>query len=112
MDTGFGQDRQMRMARENVQRRWTSAYAPLRHLDPVLIVTSLLLTGVGLVAIYSARWHMLTSQGRPTTEYLSRQLIAFALGVVALVVASLIDYRKLQSYATVLYGGSVALLVL
>ncbi len=112
MEAGFGQDRQLRMARENVQRRWTSAYAPLRHLDPMLILTSLLLTGVGLVAIYSARWQLLTNQGRPTTEYLSRQLIALAIGVVALVVVSLIDYRRLQSYAAVLYGGSVVLLFL
>jgi rod shape determining protein RodA len=112
MEVGFGEDRRVRMLRERVQQRWGSAYAPLRHLDPVLIVTSLLLTAIGFVAIYSAKLHALTAQGRPTTEFLSRQLIAFAIGLVALVMASLLDYRKLQSYAAVLYGGSLFLLFL
>jgi rod shape determining protein RodA len=112
METGFGEDRQARMLRERVQDRWISAYAPLRHLDPVLIVTALVLTGVGLVAIYSAKLQALTNQGVPTTFYISRQLIALAIGLVALVIASVIDYRRLQSYAAVLYGGSVVLLIL
>lgn len=112
MEVGYGEDRRVRMLRERVQRRWGSAYAPVRHLDPVLVVTSLLLSGVGFMAIYSAKLQALTSQGRPATEYLSRQLIAFVIGLVALVVASLVDYRKLQSYATVLYSGSVLLLFL
>jgi len=112
VEVGYGEDRRVRMLRERVQRRWGSAYAPVRHLDPVLVVTSLLLSGVGFMAIYSAKLQALTSQGRPATEYLSRQLIAFVIGLVALVVASLVDYRKLQSYATVLYSGSVFLLFL
>ena len=112
MEVGYGEDRQARLMRERVQKRWGSAYAPLRHTDPVLIVTALLLTGVGLVAIYSAKLQALTSQGRPATEYLSRQLIALAIGIVALVIVSLIDYRKLQSYAAVMWGGSIVLLVL
>ncbi len=111
MEGIFDQDRQQRMLRERVQSRWMEAYAPVRHLDPVLVLTALLLTGIGLMAIYSAKLHALTAQGLPTTGYVSRQLLALALGVVAMVIASVLDYRHLRSYAPVLVGAAVILLV-
>ncbi len=112
MEVGYGEDRQARLLRERVQNRWISAYAPLRHIDPVLIVVALMLSGVGIGAIFSAKLQALTAQGLPTTLYISRQLIALVLGIGALIAASVIDYRKLQSYAAMLYGGAIVLLVL
>ena len=45
MDVGYyGSDRTDRILRERVQDRWMDAYAPIRHLDPVLVVTAVLLT--------------------------------------------------------------------
>jgi rod shape determining protein RodA len=88
MEAGFGEDRRDKLLRERVQDRWGSAYAPVKHLDPLLVVLALLLTGVGLIAIYSAKLTALLSQGRSPTLYISTQLIALAIGLVAMVVAS------------------------
>jgi len=112
MEVGYGEDRRQRMMRERVQDRWGSAYAPFRHLDPVLIVVTLMLTGIGLLAIYSAKLQALTNQELPTTLFVTRQLIAMVLGIVAMIVASLIDYRRLRSYSVVLYAASIVLLIL
>jgi rod shape determining protein RodA len=112
VDVGyFGQDRTERMQRERVQSRWQQAYAPIKHLDPILVLAALALTGIGLVAIYSAKLQALTGQGLPTTLYVSRQLIALVVGIAAMVVTASVDYRHLRSYAAVIYLGAVALLI-
>jgi rod shape determining protein RodA len=112
MEAGYGEDRRLKLLRQRVQDRWGSAYAPVRHLDPLLVVIALLLTGVGLVAIYSAKLTALVSQGRSPTEYISTQLIALVIGLIGMIVAAVIDYRHLRTYVAVLYGGAVVLLVL
>lgn len=44
MDAGyFGGDRTERMRRAQVQDKWMDAYAPIRHLDPFLVLTALAL---------------------------------------------------------------------
>jgi rod shape determining protein RodA len=111
-EAGYSEDRLQRMQRERVQSRWMAAYAPVRHLDPVLVVTALALTGIGLLAIYSARLQALTSQGLPTTQYVTRQLVALAIGLVAMVVAAVVDYRHIRSWAAAFYATSLVLLVL
>ncbi len=112
MEVGYGQDRLERMLRERIQARWMNAYAPVRHLDLVLVAVALVLTGIGLVMIYSAKLDALTEQGLPTTTYVSRQSIALVIGLMVMAAAAVIDYRHLRSYGPVLYGGALLLLVL
>jgi rod shape determining protein RodA len=112
VEVGFGEDRLQRMQRERVQSRWMDAYAPVRHLDPILVLTALALTGIGLVAIYSAKLQALTNQELPTSLYVTRQLIALAIAVVVMVIAAVIDYRHLRTYSPVILGAAVLLLVL
>ena len=112
METGYDQEREQRMLRDRVQARWLSAYAPVRHLDPVLVLTALTLTAIGLVAIFSAKLVALSSQDLPTTYYVTRQLLALAIGAVVMVLAAVIDYRQVRIYAPVLYGIGLVLLVL
>ncbi len=112
MEVGYGQDRRDRMQRERVASRWQEAYAPVKHLDPILVITALALTAIGLVAIYSARYQALTVAGQPTSLYVSRQLIALVLGLGAMVAAAVVDYRHLRSYAAVGYLGALFLLLL
>ncbi len=112
MEIGYGQDREQRMLRDRVQARWTSTYSPVRHLDPVLVLTALALTGIGLVAIYSAKLVALSSQDLPTTFYVTRQLIALAIGVIAMVLTAIVDYRQVRIYAPALYGIGLILLIL
>ncbi len=112
MDVNFGQDRRQRDQRAHVQSRWMEVYDPVRHLDPVLVLTALALTIIGLVAIYSAKLVALTSQGLPPTTYVSRQLLALAIGVLVMVIVAVVDYRIVRVYAPVLYVVSVVLLAL
>ena len=110
MDVGYRQDPAARDARQHVQSRWLEVYDPIRHLDPVLVLTALALTVIGLVAIYSAKLVALTAQGLPTGLYVSRQLLALVIGAVVMVVVAVIDYRYVRIYAPVLYVLSVVLL--
>jgi rod shape determining protein RodA len=112
VDVGYRQDPDQRRARQHVQSRWMEVYAPIRHLDPVLVLTALSLSVIGVVAIYSAKLVALNSQGLPTSLYVSRQLLALAIGVVVMVAIAVIDYHWLRVYAWVLYLGSVVLLAL
>ncbi len=110
MDVGYRQDPDQRRAREHVQSRWMEAYEPVRHLDPVLVLTALALTVIGLVAIYSAKLVALTSQSLPPSLYVSRQLLALGIGVVVMVVVAVVDYRHVRIYAPAVYLVSVLLL--
>jgi rod shape determining protein RodA len=111
MEVGYGEDRAQRLLRDRVQSRWMAAYDPIKHLDPVLVIAALALTGIGLLAIYSAKLQALTQQGLPTTTFISRQLLALVIGIAAMVVMATVDYRHLRTYAPVLYVLSVFLLL-
>ncbi len=113
MDVGYyGSDRTDRIMRERVQDRWMDAYAPVRHLDPVLVLTALALAGLGIAAIYSATAFRLSEQGVSETFYVTKQLIALGVGIIAMVVAAIADYRWTRTYSPLLYVGAILLLVL
>jgi rod shape determining protein RodA len=108
----FGQDRAERMARQRVQDKWMDAYAPMRHIDPVLIVTALVLALIGIAMIYSATVQRLELQELPRTLFASRQLINLAVGTVAMIVVAAIDHRYFRAYSPVVYLGVLVLLLL
>lgn len=113
MDVGYyGSDRTDRIMRERVQDRWMDAYAPVRHLDPVLVLTALALAGLGMAAIYSATSFRLSEQGLTQMFYVNKQLVALGVGLVAMVVAAIADYRWTRTYSPLLYGAALLLLVL
>jgi rod shape determining protein RodA len=78
------------------------------HIDWALIAAILVLAVVGLVMIYSATYDPTTEQVGPQ---LSRQLWALAIGLVALVVCLMVDYRVLADHTTLIYGGLSAALL-
>ena len=97
---------------EQVQRGWRSGARPIRHVDLVLPVTGVALALLGLLAIYSAKFASLTSQGLPTDFYVARQAIALGIGVLAMAVAAAIDYRRLRTFSSLVYLAAVVLLLL
>jgi rod shape determining protein RodA len=107
----YGDDRQGRLAREAVARKWMGAYSPTRHLDPLLILAVLGLTGFGMVMIYSATFFRLEQQGMDPLFYVNRQVISLGLGIFGMVAATLFDYRMYRAWAPLLYGGSLLLLL-
>jgi rod shape determining protein RodA len=65
----------------------------------------------GLLMIYSATRDKLTSQGIDPGYYLKRQAAFVLVGIVVMVVAASIDYRRLRDFAPVFYVGSVLALL-
>ena len=107
----FGQDRVQRELRARVQDRWARRNAPVRHVDVVLILTTLALAAIGLLMIRSATYQRLAAQGIETTFFVTRQLIALGVAVVAGTVAAVWDYRHLRGYSPVIYAFVLVLLV-
>jgi len=85
---------------------------PLRHLDPVLIVTAAALGVIGVLMVYSATHQSLLAQSLDPAIYLKKQFVFLTLGAVAAVLAASFDYRFLKVYAGILYIASLVLLVL
>ncbi len=77
------------------------------NFDWVLLFTVLLISGIGIVNLYSATysWH---SNGTPL--YLKQLLWLFG-GVVLAQLVCLFDYRHLEHFAFHIYGLSIGLLV-
>ena len=79
----------------------------LRHLDYLLILATAGLIVYGITMIYFATRHDVT--GAPF-YYVRQQLIAVAVGVVAAVLVSLLDYEIYRRFQWLLYGAAVILL--
>ena len=79
-----------------------------KHLDWSLLAAVLMLCLFGLLMIYSTTYDPIRE--RVGREFYT-QLSAMGIGLVAMAVVLLIDYRTLSEYAPVLYGGVAVLLV-
>ncbi|HEU4323104.1 MAG TPA: FtsW/RodA/SpoVE family cell cycle protein [Roseiflexaceae bacterium] len=78
-----------------------------RDLNLFLLGCVLVLTGFGMVLVYSATLRHSDTQG-----YFARHLANLLVGGVAMVGLTLLDYHVLQAWAGLLYlGGVIALLV-
>ena len=72
-------------------------------MDLVLVVTTVLVALVGVVMVYTATRGELLSAGLDPHYYLKRQLLFVLLGVVAMAVLGLIDYRRLEPWAMAMH---------
>ena len=86
--------------------------APIRHLDPTLLLVTLLLSAYGALMIYSATVADQRAAGLPEDYYLKRQLAFLIAGTVLLLFTTFFDYRHLRGLAPFLYGATVIGLVL
>jgi rod shape determining protein RodA len=85
---------------------------PIRHLDPVLLLTVLALTAVGLLSIYSATHQSLRALDLDVMTFVKKQVAAVVLGTIAMLLIATFDYRFFKVYAGLIYAASVLLLVL
>ncbi|MFQ5691183.1 MAG: FtsW/RodA/SpoVE family cell cycle protein [Gemmatimonadota bacterium] len=76
-----------------------------------LLGVTLLLVIFGLLSVYSASSFLAESEGLPDSHYLLLQAARAGVGLVALAVASLVDYRIYRKLAWPLLGLSAALLI-
>jgi rod shape determining protein RodA len=93
-------------------RVWSDERRPIRHLDPVLLVTPILLSVVGLFLVYSATHRSLDTLGEDPGQFVKKQFTALVLGFVMLVVVAAFDYRFYKVYAGFIYAAAVVALVL
>jgi rod shape determining protein RodA len=85
---------------------------PLRHLDPVLLVTAIALAVIGILMVYSATHQSLVAQRLDTSTFVKKQLVFLVAAAAVCVAAALFEYRFLKVYAGMVYVASLVLLVL
>jgi rod shape determining protein RodA len=86
--------------------------APIRHLDPTLLLVTMLLTAFGAVMIYSVTSGTLRQEDLDVALFLKRQITFAIAGAVVLLLVSFFDYRVLRGLAPFLYGGVVLALII
>ena len=83
---------------------------PWRHVDVVLLATVTCLSGVGLLMVYSSTRQKQLAAGLDPQHYLKRQLLFLVLGLAAMVLTALVDYRALRDVAPAIWIGTLVLL--
>ena len=81
-------------------------------MDLSFLLLTLLLTGVGLIMLFSASFPSAYYESGDATYYVKRQAVFAALGIVAMLVMSKINYQRLRGTAKLLLGFSIFLLIL
>jgi rod shape determining protein RodA len=92
----------------NLRRNPAAAW---RHLDVVLLFSTVVVALLGVLMVYSATKRGREEAGLDPTTFLKRQAVWVVGGVVVMVVIALVDYRRFRDWAIVLYGGVIVLLV-
>jgi len=93
-------------------RVWADERRPIRHLDPVLLVTTMLLAVAGLFLVYSATNQSLRTLHLDPGTFVKKQFTALVLGFVMLIVVAAFDYRFYKVYAGFIYGATIVALAL
>jgi cell division protein FtsW len=83
-----------------------------RNYDKVLFTVTLILVGLGIVMIYSASAIRAQERFGDPYFFLKRQVLWTVVGLIALIWALGIDYRRLSRWAPLLYAVSLLLLIL
>ena len=84
----------------------------VRRIDPVLGAVTLTLGLIGLPMIYSATNKTLSTLNQDPGYYVKKQVVYLVIGLVAMAVAAVIDYRVAKVYAPFIYASCVGLLLL
>ncbi len=96
--------------RRAVERRGREAAKGSMDL-PFLLLT-LLLTGIGLIMLFSASFPSAYYESGDATYYVKRQAVFALMGTAAMLVMGKINYQRLRGTAKLLLGFSIFLLIL
>ena len=80
------------------------------YIDWALLTAVLVLAGIGVAMIYSTTYVVVEGGGH-AGPLLRTQLYALAIGIVAMLVCLVIDYRMLAEHSLMIYLGLAALLL-
>ena len=81
-----------------------SLFSLLRRVDVILVGSTLLLSLIGIVMVYTATRATLVQQGLSPHYYLERQAIWVVVGLVVMVVVASIDYQRFRQWGYGVYG--------
>ncbi len=81
--------------------------APIRHLDPTLLLVTLLLAAYGAVMVFSATVHRQEEANLDPQLFVKRQVAYLVVGVIVLFILSSFDYRHLRTFAPFIYGATL-----
>ena len=91
---------------DTLNARSISLHRPSNHVDYSLALALMVLGVFGAFMSYSATRVALVNAGYNPHYYLERQGVFVIIGLIAMVIISQIDYRRLEILATPLYIGS------
>ncbi len=80
-------------------------------IDIALLLTTGIVAIVGVVMVYTATRGVLILQGISPHYFLDRQAVFVLLGLVAMVVVAVIDYRHLEAFGMLIYALSILSLI-
>jgi rod shape determining protein RodA len=83
----------------------------LRSWDWLLILATLVLTGIGIVLVWAATAAQLREAGLDPHTYLKKAILWAVLGLVLMFVTASIDYRRFHRWTPAIYGASLLLLL-
>jgi rod shape determining protein RodA len=81
------------------------------HVDWLLLAAVLMLTGIGVAMIYSTTYVTPPTGSGHAGPQVWTQMYALAIGMVALLICLMIDYRLFAEHSLMLFGGLVVLLL-
>ncbi|MGH2739827.1 MAG: rod shape-determining protein RodA [Actinomycetota bacterium] len=87
-------------------------HTPFRHLDPILLLTGMLLSVVGLLVVFSATHQSLEALGEDPGFFATKQGAFVMVGIIALIVAATFNYRLTKTYAYLAYAVVFFLLLM
>ena len=81
-------------------------------MDLSFLLLTLLLTGIGLIMLFSASFPSAYYETGDAAYYVKRQAVFAVMGIVAMLMMSKINYQRLRGAARLLLGFSIFLLIL
>ncbi|MGH2808737.1 MAG: FtsW/RodA/SpoVE family cell cycle protein [Actinomycetota bacterium] len=86
--------------------------APIRHIDPTLLLVTLILSAYGAVMVLSVTIHRQVEAGLDPNLFMRRQIAYIVAGIVALILVSFFDYRHFRAFAPFVYLATLGGLIL
>ena len=80
--------------------------------DFILFITVLLLLSLGIIMVLSASSPSALATTGSSYTYVLKQLLSAAIGIVAMLIISKIDYKKYYKFYKISYFLSIAILLL
>ena len=107
----FGGEAVDRIGGEPISARMARK-APIRHLDPMLLLVTLILTAYGAVMVLSVTIHSQVNADLDPNLFVKRQVAYVVAGIIVLFAMSFVDYRNFRAFAPFVYLVTLVGLIL